>query len=159
MTLHLPWSLVDGRSSKVDKMSSTHPNPIPPISMSSMSQREDMRKNPFWYFWFDRLWPFNFQFGCRPKSSNHNNLVFIHPIWKLKIVPKIYQSRESMVRKPFWYFECFTFGNPCDSSTSPRANFRPVTPEKFLRHGFLVFHLNLPFSLESRLMWHFGCLI
>ena len=108
-----------------------------------MNQREDMRKNPFWYFWLDQLWPFNFHFGRRPKYSNHNILVSAHPIWKLKIVPESSRSRESMVRKTFWYFECFTFGNPCDSSTSPRANFWPVTSEKFLRHGFSVFYLNL----------------
>ena len=55
MTLHLPWSLADGGSSKVDKMSSTHPNIIPSVAMSSMRQREDMRKNPFLYFWFERF--------------------------------------------------------------------------------------------------------
>jgi len=116
-------------------------------------------KNPFWYFWSDRLWPFNFQSGCRPKYSNHDIFVFAHPIWKMKIVSEISRPRESMVRKPFWYFECFTFVNPCDSSTSLRANFWLVTPEKFLRHGFSIFHLNLPFSLESWSRWHFGFLI
>ena len=134
VTLHLPWSLAVGGSSNVDKMSSTHPNPIPSVAMSSMFRGKDMRKTPFWYFWFDRLWPFNFQFSYRPKSSNHNILVFAHPIWKIKIVLESYWSRESMVRNPFFYFECFTSGNPCDSSTSPRANFWPMTPEKFLRH-------------------------
>ena len=118
-----------------------------------------MRKNPFWYFWFDRLWPFNFEFGCQPKSSNHNILVFAHLIWKLKIVLKRYRWRESKVRNPFWYFKCFTFGNPCDSWTSPGATFWPVTSEKFLRHGFLVFNLNHPFYFESWSGWHFGWLI
>jgi hypothetical protein len=47
VTLHLPSSLVGDGSLKVNKMSSTHPNPIPSVAMSSMSQREDMRKNPF----------------------------------------------------------------------------------------------------------------
>ena len=150
VTLHLPWSLADGGSLKVDKMSSTHLNLIPLYVLSSMSQREDMSKNPFWYFWFNRLWPFNFQFGCWPKSSNHKILVSTHPIWKLKIVPKIYRLRESMVKNPFWYFEYFTSGNTCDSSTSPMANFWFVTSEKFFKCGFSVFHLNLPFSFESR---------
>ena len=159
MTLHLPWSLAGSRSLKVDKMSSTHPNPIPSVDMSSMIQREDMRKNPFWYFWSDRLWPFNFQFGCRPKSSNHNNLVSAHPIWKLKLVPEIYRLRKSMVRNPFLDFECYTSEIPCDSLSSSRAKIRPVTLEKFSRHGFSIFHLNLPFSLEFRSRWHFGCLI
>ena len=145
MTLHLPWSLADGESLKIDKMSSTHLNSIPSNVLSSISQRKGIRKNPFWDFWFDQLWPFNFQFGCRPKSSNHNIWVFADPIWKLKIVPKISRLRESMVRNQFWYFECCHYKNPCDSSTSPRANFWPMTLENFLRHGFLVFHLNLPF--------------
>jgi hypothetical protein len=156
VTLHLPWSLANGRSSKVDKMSSIHPNPILLVAMSSVSKRKDMRKNSLWYFWSDRLWPFNFQFGCRPKSSNHNILVSAHPIWKLKIVLESSPLRESMVRNPFWYFEFFTFRNPYDSSTSPRANFWPMTLEKFLTHGFLFFHLNLPFYLESRSRWHLG---
>ena len=94
-----------------------------------------------------------------PKSSNSNILVFAHLIGKLKIVLESLRSREYMVKKPFWYFECFTSGNPCDSSTSHRANFWPGTPEKFLKHGFSFFHPNLPFSLESRSRWHFGCLI
>ena len=47
MTVHLPSSLVVGGSSKVDKMSSTHPNLIPLVAMSYLRQREDMRKNPF----------------------------------------------------------------------------------------------------------------
>ena len=159
MTLHLPWSLVDDRSLKVDKMSSTHPNLILSNVLSSTSQREGMRKNPFWDFWFHRLWPFNFQFRCRPKSPNHIILVSTHPILKLKIVLEISQSREFMVRNQFGDFECFTSRNPCDSSTSPRTKIRPVTPEKFSKHGFSFFHLNLQFSLEYRLRWHFGCLI
>ena len=61
---------------------------------------------------------------------------------------KKYPSRESMVKKPFLYFECFTYGNPCDSSTFPRDNFWPVTPEKIVRHGFSIF---LPkYSISSR---------
>ena len=93
------------------------------------------------------------------KIIKSNNVVSTHPIWKLKIVPEIYWSREYMVRNPFLDFECFTSINPCDSSTSPRANFWPMSPEKFLRHGFSIFHLYLPFSLKSQLRWHFGCLI
>jgi hypothetical protein len=139
VTLHLPWSLTNGRSSKVDKRSSTHLNLILSYVMSSMSQMEGMRKNPFWYFWFDRLWPFNFQFGCQPKSSNHNIFVSAHPIWKLKIVPKISRSRESIVRNPFWYFECFTSGKPWESLASPRVNFWLVTSRNFWDMGFQFF--------------------
>ena len=127
--------------------------------LSFMSQREGMSKNLFWYFWFDRLWPFNFQFGCRPKSSNHNILVSTHPIWKLKIVLEISQSRESLVRNPFLHFGYFNSKNPCDSSTSSRAKIRPVTPKKFLKYGFSFFHLNIPFCFESWSRWNFGCLI
>ena len=102
--------------------------------------------------------------GCelstsRPKFSNPNILVSAHLIGKLKIVPEISRPREYMMKNPFLYFECFTSENPCDSSTSLRANFYPETLEKFLKHGFSFFYPNLPFSLESRSMWHIGCLI
>ena len=70
------------------------------------------------------------------KSLNSNILVSAHPIGKMKIVPESLRLREDMVKNPFLDFECFSYGNPCDSSTSPRANFWPKTPEKFLRHGF-----------------------
>ena len=139
MTLHLPWSLVDGGTSKDNQMCSTHPNSNLSYVLSSMIQREHMSKKKFWDFRFDWLWPFNFQFGSRPKSSNHNILVYAHLILKLKIVLESSQSRESTVRKPFWDFECFTSGNPCDSSTFPRANFWPRTSEKILKHGFSFF--------------------
>ena len=85
----------------------------------------------------------------RPNSSNLNILVFAHLIGKLKIVPEISRLREYMVKNPFLDFECFTYKNPHDSSTSPRAKFWPGTQEKFLGHGFSIFHLNLQFSLES----------
>ena len=116
-------------------------------------------KNSFWFFWFDRLWPFNFQFDYRPKSSNHVILVSAHPISKLKIDPESSWSREFMVRKKFWYLECLKSINPYDSSPPLRDKIRVVTQEKFLKHGFSFFHLILPFSFESRLKWHFGCLI
>ena len=66
-------------------------------------------------------------------------------------------SREFMVRNIFWYCECCTYGNPCDSSPPSRAKIRPVTSVKFSKHGFSFFHLNLPFSFESWSKWHFGC--
>ena len=111
------------------------------------------------YFWFDQLWPFNFQFGCRPKYSNHIIFVSAHSISKMKIVPKISWLIEFMVRNPFWDFKCYTLGNPCDSSPPPKDKIRPVTAEKFSKHGFSFFHQILPFSFESQSRWHFGCLI
>ena len=56
-----PLKPVAGGSSKVCKMSYTHPNSIPLVSMGSRRQEEEMRKYPFWDFWVDQLWPFNFQ--------------------------------------------------------------------------------------------------
>ena len=159
MTLHPPWPLVDGETLKVDKMSCTHPNLIPSDVLSYMSQRENMRKNPFWDFRFDQLWLFNFQFGCWPKSTNHIILFSAHLISNLKIDPEISRSREFMVKTPFLDFECYTFIIHCDSSSPPRAKIRLVTPKKFLKHGFTFFHLILPFSFKSRSRWHFGCLI
>ena len=51
MTLHLPLSLADGRSSKANKISSSFPNSIPLDIMSSMNKREDMRKKPIFIFY------------------------------------------------------------------------------------------------------------
>jgi hypothetical protein len=47
MTLHLPLALVVGGPLNVDEMTSTHPNPIPSVSMSSRRKKEEMGKNPF----------------------------------------------------------------------------------------------------------------
>ena len=47
VTAHLPSTLVVSGSSNIDKMSSTHPNLIPSVVMSSMRQKEEMRKNIF----------------------------------------------------------------------------------------------------------------
>ena len=41
----------------------------------------------------------------------------------------------------------------------PRARLRPVTPEKFMKHGFSFFHQILPFYFESWLMCYFSCVI
>jgi hypothetical protein len=78
VTLHLPSSLAIGESSKVDKMSSSHPNLIPSVSMRSMIQRKEMRKNPFREFWADWLWAFNFQ----AKIFKFKYLVFCSSDWK-----------------------------------------------------------------------------
>ena len=150
-----PLRLIVGGSSKVHRMSYTHPNSIPSIAMSSLRQEEEMGKNPFWYFG-----PTNYDLSTSiPKSSNSNILVSAHPIGKMKIALETLRSREDMVKNPFFDFECFTSRNPCDSSTSPKANFWPRTSGKFLKHGFPFFHPNLPFSLKSWSKWHIGFLI
>ena len=56
-----PLELVTGESSKLRKMSYTHPNSIMLVSMGYRRQEEEMRKDTFWDFWADQLWPFNFQ--------------------------------------------------------------------------------------------------
>ena len=56
-----PLEPVTGESSNVHKMSCTHPNSIPSVAMGSRRKEEEMRKDPFWYFLDDQLWPFNFQ--------------------------------------------------------------------------------------------------
>ena len=73
-----PLKLAVGGSSKVHKMSYTHPNSIPSVTMSSMRKEEDMGKNPVSYFWVDRLWPFNFQ----PKIFKFKYLGFCSSDWK-----------------------------------------------------------------------------
>ena len=79
-----PLKLVVGGSSKVHKMSYTHPNLILLVSMIYMSQEEEMGKTHFEIFRST---------GCdlstsNLKSSNSNILVSAHPIRKLKIVPE-----------------------------------------------------------------------
>ena len=82
MTLHLPSSLVVGGSSNVDKMSFTHPNMIPLVSMSSMRQKEEIGKTHFEIFG-----PTDCDLSTsRSKSSNSNILVSTHPIGKMRIV-------------------------------------------------------------------------
>ena len=53
----------------------------------------------------------------------------------------------SHLRNPLWLFVFL------------RAKIRPMALEKFLKHGFSCFNLNVPFSFESQLRWHFGWLI
>jgi hypothetical protein len=55
VTFHLPQPLMDGKDSKVDKMSSTHPNFNPLEVLDSIIQSEHMRKILFLYFEFDQL--------------------------------------------------------------------------------------------------------
>ena len=50
-----PLEPVTGESSKLHKMGYTHPNSILSVSMGSRRQEEEMRKDPFLYFWVDRL--------------------------------------------------------------------------------------------------------
>ena len=155
MTLHLPWSLADGGSSKVDKWVLLIQIQLHQLLWALWSRGKRWEKTHF-----DIFGPTSCDLSTsRPKSSNSNILVFAHPIGKRKIVTENLRLREYKVKNQFLNFECFTFINPCDSSTSPRANFWLGTLKKFLRHGFSFFHLNLPFSLESWSRWYFGFLI
>jgi hypothetical protein len=60
-------------------------------------------------------------------------------IGKPKIVIESLRSREDMVKNLFLDFECFTSGNPCDSSPPLKGNFWRGTPDKFAKHGFSFF--------------------
>ena len=55
-----PLEPISSGSSKVHRMSYTHPNFILSVDMGSRRKEEEMRKEKFWYCWVDRLWPFNF---------------------------------------------------------------------------------------------------
>ena len=46
---------MDGKDSKIDKMSSTHPNSNPSDVLDFIKQGEHMRKKPYLYFEFDQL--------------------------------------------------------------------------------------------------------
>ena len=75
-----PLKPVTGGSLKVCKMSYIHPNSILLVDMGSRRKEEEMRKDPFWYFWVDRLWPFNFQ----PDIFKFEYLGFYSSDWKTK---------------------------------------------------------------------------
>jgi hypothetical protein len=75
-----------------------------------------------------------------------------------KIVLESLWSREDMAKNPFSNFEFFTSENPCDSSSPPRRNHEPGTPEKFSKHGFSFFNPNIPLSLETRTKSKIDCL-
>ena len=122
--------------------------------MGSRRKEEVMRKDPFWDF---RMTDCDFSTSS-PISQNWNILISTHMFVKLKIVLEILGSGEDMVKNPFSYFEFFTSGNPCDSSPPPRRNHEPGTSEKFSKHGFSFFNLNIPLSLETRTKWKIGCL-
>ena len=116
------------------------------VDIGSGRKVEEINKDPIWDFG---------SIDCdlstsSPISSNLKILVSAHPIGKLKIVLENLRSREDMVKNPFWYFECFTSRNPCDSSPPLRWNHELETPEKFLKQGFSFFNPNIPFSLETR---------
>ena len=95
-----PLKPVTGESSNDHKMSYTHPTSILSVSMGSRRQEEEMRKDPFWYFSDDQLWPFNFQ----PNISKMVILDFYSSDCKLKIVLESLGLGEDIVKKLFWEF-------------------------------------------------------
>ena len=111
-----PLEPVTGESSNNHKMSYTHPNLIYSVAMGSRRREEERRKDPFWYFLDDQLWPFNF----KPNISKMEYLDFYSSDVKLKIVLESLGSGEDMVKNPFLDFEFFTSRNLCDSSPPSR---------------------------------------
>ena len=98
-----PLKLIVGGSSKVNKKCYTHPNSIPSVSMSSMSQKEEMGKNPFWYFWTNRLWPFNFE----SEIFKFKYLGFCSSDWETKDSSRNIEIERRHGEKPiliFWLF-------------------------------------------------------
>ena len=122
-----PLRLAVSGSSKVPKMSYTHPNSILLVAMSFMRQEEEMIKIPFWNFQADQLWPFNF----RPKSSNSN--ILVSPHWKTEDSSGKLEIERRHGEKPI--FEILSVSPPevlvalqlplgLISSPGPRRNFQ-----------------------------------
>ena len=149
-----PLKPIVGGSSKVHKMSYTHPNSIPSVAMGYRRQEEEIWKNHFEIF---RTTNCDLSTSS-PISQKWNILISTHPIVKLKIVLEILGSGEDMIKFFFLYFEFFTSVNPCDSSPPPRWNHEPETQEKFLKHVFSFFNPSIPFSLETRPKFQIGYL-
>ena len=99
-----PLKLAVGGSSKVHKMSYTHPNLIPSVSMSSMRQDEEMGKKSFWYFRVDRLWPFKFQ----PEIFKFKYLSFCSSDWKTEDSSVNLLAERIPSEKPIFIFWMFT---------------------------------------------------
>ena len=92
-----------GGFSKDHKMSYTHPNSIPSVAMGSRRKEEEMRKDPFWYFRVNRLWPFNFQ----PEIFKFKYLGLCSSDWKTKDSsgnPKIDRRHGEKTIFIFWVF-------------------------------------------------------
>ena len=135
MTLHLPWSLVVGGSLNVHKMSSTHPNPISSVSMSYISQREGMRKNPFWDFQVNRLWPFNFQ----PDIFKFKYLGFYSSDWKTKDSSGKIEIERRHGEKPIFIFWVFHLQKSLWLFTSPSGQFLARDPREIFETWVFIF--------------------
>ena len=98
-----PLKHVTGESLNIHKMSYTHPNSILLVDMGSRRWEEEMRKDPFWYFSDDQLWPFNFQ----PNISKMQYLDFYSSVCKTEDSSGKLGSGRRHSQKPilkFWVF-------------------------------------------------------
>ena len=112
-----PLELVTGESSNIHKMSYTHPNLIPSVAMGSRRWEEEIRKDPFWYFLDDQLWPFNFQ----PNISKMEYLDFYSSDCKTKdSFGKLGIGRRHG-KKPIFIFWVFHLPKSLWLFTSPEA--------------------------------------
>ena len=106
-----------GGSLKVHKMSYTHPNLISLVAMGSRRQEEDMRKDPFWDFQVDRLWPFNFQ----PKIFKFKYLGLYSSDWKNGDSSGKLELERRHGKNPILIFWVFSLQKSLWLFTSPEA--------------------------------------
>ena len=106
-----------GGFSKDHKMSYTHPNSIPSVAMGSRRKEEEMRKDPFWDFWVDRLWPFNFQ----PEIFKFKYLGFCSSDWETQDSSRKLEIERRHGKKHIFRFWVFHLRKSLWLFTSPKA--------------------------------------
>ena len=133
-----PLEPITGEPSNDHKMSYTHPNSIPSVAMGYKRWEEELRKDPFWYFSDDQLWPFNFQ----PNISKMEYLDFYSSDCKTEDTSGKHRIRRRHSQKNIFIFWYFHLRKSLWLLTSPEAEpwaREPGTPEKFLKTWVFIF--------------------
>lgn len=112
-----PLEPITGGSSKVHRKIYTHPNSIPLGTMGSRRQEEETRKDPFWYFWADRLWPFNFH----PDIFKIEYLGFYSSDWKTEDSSGKLEIGRRHGQKPIFIYLFFHLHKSLWLFTSPKV--------------------------------------
>ena len=146
-----PLEPITAESSNNHKMTYTHPNLIPSVSMGSRRWEEEMGKDTFWYFWDDQLWPFNFQTNI----SKLEYLDFYSSDCKNEDSSGKLGIGRRHGQKPILRFLFFHLQKSLWLFTSPKVDHEPGTSENFFKHGFSFFNPNIPHSLETITKWKF----
>jgi hypothetical protein len=130
-----PLEPVTGESSNDHKMSYTDPNSIPSVAMGFRRWEEVMRKDPFWYFSDDQLWPFNFQ----PNISKLEYLDFCSSDCKTKDSSGKLRIGGRNGQKPIFVFWVFHLHKSLWLFTSPKAEPWARDPREIFETWVFIF--------------------